>query len=213
MTSPELSADMRNTRDNINPSDTEGASLILIRKKESAFVEEGSFITETRDVSADTIWGAFNWGAANWDGTYTYSSIKQRVLNPNNIFRDYLRDAEFVDTSTTTTTVSTANYNITFASTGDIYQTQSIFLNNQTVTRANLYIDAANITNSDRLLYYLSADGGSTWELATLGSEHTFTVTGTDLKYKIVCSGTALISINDVYGISKPMQCKYVTRG
>jgi hypothetical protein len=213
MSSITQAQDSQNTRDNLNPADTEGDPLIIIRKKENAYIEENSSIIELRDVSADTIWGAFNWGAANWDNTYTSDSVKWRVINPNNIFREYLRDTAFVDTSATTATVSATTYDITFASSGDIFQSTQVYMNNQIITRATLYISSDNITNSSRLSYYLSSDNGVSWDSATLNTECTITTASTILVYKIIASGTASIVINDVYGISKPIQLKYVTSG
>jgi hypothetical protein len=64
-------------------------------------------------------------------------------------------------------------------------QSLSIDYNNGTITTATL---TATVSYGD-YTYYLTADGGSHWEQVTNGVAHTFTDTGTDLRWKITGSG------------------------
>lgn len=58
----------------------------------------------------------------------------------------------------------------------------TVFMNSgYTVQKATI-----NATYTGNIQFYLSADGGSTWEAATNNVEHTFTTTGTDLRWKAV---------------------------
>lgn len=77
-------------------------------------------------------------------------------------------------------------------------------------------INTATLTATDStpsstsISYYLSNDGGVTWESTTSGSAHTFTSTGSDLRWKAVLnttdvSKTAYISnISITYGNTNP---------
>lgn len=208
--------DATNTRDNLNPADTEGDPLILKRKREDVFIEENALVIQKRDVSGDTIWGVGNWGSPRlWDGTYS-GAIDQFfiVVNPNNIFREYLRDQTFFSTTATTMTVNTAStFQIEATAAGQIFRSNSIFTNNQTIISANINISTDNITGTSFLGYELSADNGTTWGTATLGTDFTFVTTGTSLMYRILSmGGTALIKIDDSYGRSFPIQVTYGTR-
>jgi hypothetical protein len=201
------------TQGALNPIDTEGSGFILKRKQEDIFLEENSTRIISRDVSTDTIWGVFIWGASNWDNAYANPETVVRVVNPNNIYREYMRDDDFINLTNTTATVATAStFNIVFADT-EIYESTSLHLNNNTITSATLNINSDNITNSSNLTFELSADGGSNYEAVTLNTSNSFTTTGQDLRLKITCSGTAQIDIDDAYGISIPIELKYIIRG
>lgn len=210
-----LAFDAQNTRDNLNPADTEGDPLILKRKREDVFIEENSLIIQTRDVSGDTIWGVGNWGSPRvWDGTYTNAlSSFAVVVNPNNIFREYLRDATFYSATAVTMTVSTASFQIEATTAGQIFPSEIVFTNNQTIISATINISTDNITGTANLGYELSANNGVNWGTATLGTQFSFTTTGTALRYRILSmSGTALIKIDDTYGRSFPIQVTYGTQ-
>lgn len=204
--------DAQQTRDAINPIDRDGDNQVILRMQEDINIEELSTIISQRDTSTDTIWGLFNWGSSNWDGAYANSLVVIRVINANNTWRDYLRDTDFVDTGSTTATVSTANFDITFTGV-QTYQTVSIFTNSKTIIQATLKIDTTNITSAGNLTYYLSANGGSNWETVTLDTEHTFTNTGTDLRLKIVSSANAAIDIDDSDGYSTAIIVEYKITG
>jgi hypothetical protein len=111
------------------------------------------------------------------------------VVNPNNIFNEHFRFTDFEDTGTTTATFNTTTHETTFTA-GQILQSLQIAYNTGTITNATITLDST--TN---LTLYLSADGGSHWETATSGTLHTFTVSGTDLRYKLVASGVATVTL------------------
>lgn len=144
-------------------------------------------------------------------GDYTSSWVTQKIVNPDNTWRELIRDTTFKDASATTGTWDTTNYEWIFAN-GNIIQTTSIFYNNETITDAEININEDNITNSGNLTYYLSANGGSDWESATLNSSHIFTSTGTDLRLKIeASSGTAKISADDSNSNTTAIEVTYTT--
>lgn len=62
-------------------------------------------------------------------------------------------------------------------------ESEIIYKNAETITSATL---TAIYTGSGTLTFYLSADGGTNFEEVTSGTQHTFTNTGEELKYKIV---------------------------
>ena len=64
-------------------------------------------------------------------------------------------------------------------------QSTSIDYNNGTITTATM-----SVTGSGSWNLYLTADGGSHWESCSNGVAHTFTNTGTDLRWKMSGSGT-----------------------
>lgn len=210
-----LAFDATNTRNNLNPSDTEGDPLILKRKREDVFIEENSLIIQTRDVTGDSIWGIGNWGTPRlWDGSYSVADNFFIVVNPNNIFREYLRDQTFFSTTATTMSVNTAStFQVEATAAGQVFRSNCIFTNNQTIISANINISADNITGTSFLGYELSANNGTNWGTATLGTDFTFVTTGTSLMYRILSmGGTALIKIDDTYGRSFPIQVTYATR-
>lgn len=68
-------------------------------------------------------------------------------------------------------------------------QSIPIDYNNGTITQAKLTVTEV----SGSFIYYLTADG-TNWEIVTNGTTHTFTNTGTDLRWKILGSTGAEIS-------------------
>jgi len=82
---------------------------------------------------------------------------------------------------------------------GDILESEVIFLNNQNVLTAK--INATITSGASNLFYLLSNDGGSTWENASLNTWHTFTSTGTQLKYKIAGNSAELSKVEVRYTV------------
>lgn len=131
------------------------------------------------------------------------------VSSPSNVFRESLRDTLFLDSTNTTATWDTVNYRFTFTG-SDKIQTLAISKNaTVNITTATLRINSGQITNPANLSYYLSNDGGTTWESVTLNTRHTFTTSvGTELRLKIECapSVTAQIDIDDADENSFPLE-------
>jgi len=199
--------DAQNTRDNLNPTDT-NQDYILKRTSEDIFIEELPTQLLFRDTSGDTIWGAFNWGEANWDNSYTNTLSAIRVINPNNIFRDYFRDTDFFDASNSTCSVSTTWNRIVFSG-AQTFQSKSVFLNSQNIIKGKVYIDTSFVSNSTSITFQMTATGGTSWESVTNNTWHTFGSIGTDLRYRITSTANASIFINNYLGISKPIEVKY----
>lgn len=134
--------------------------------------------------------------------------VRERVIPPiaggKYDFRDWFDTQNFVDSSNTTATVSTASQNITFSS-GDTYRSSTILDSGGTITSAVL--ETAGVESGPgSFSYYLTADGGSNWESVTLSVEHEFSNTGTDLRLRIDVSGsTGTVSINNS-GIETPIK-------
>lgn len=146
-------------------------------------------------------WGDFNWG----DGTAETETLSQRT-HPNNVYAEDYYDDDLVDTGNTTATVNTSAHSISFT-TGETFRSNPIFLyKTTTITKATLSIPSTQITGSANLSFYLSADGGSNWESVTLGTQHTFTNTGSDLRIRIDASDTASIVFNDSFEATKPLR-------
>ena len=132
------------------------------------------------------------------------------VTNANNTYQEMLRANTFVNTGATTATVSTVNHDINFTA-GQVYKSNPIFNNGQTIVKATLNILASNITNVANLRFYLSADNGVTLEQVTNAVEHTFTVTGNKLVLYMLCTAaTAAVDIEDTNGKSTPIEVSYV---
>ncbi len=121
----------------------------------------------------------------------------QRVVNPNNTFREHFRDDTFKDGSGgNTASWDVTNYRLAMSSVddqGQVYNTVAtfgeIFLNSQVVLRATVNCTETKFNPNDVIKYFLSANGGSDWEEFTLGVEKSFGTTGQDLRLKILFFG------------------------
>ena len=67
-----------------------------------------------RDTTGDFIWGRDDWGSKNWGGSYSESRVIYRIVNADNIFREYFRTSTFINSSATTATVDTTNNEVVF---------------------------------------------------------------------------------------------------
>jgi len=74
---------------------------------------------------------------------------------------------------------------------GRIADSIKINSGSKNITKATL-----NKTDMGTVNYYLSNDGGTTWESVTPGTEHTFSSTGNDLRWKAELIGGEVYSIN-----------------
>jgi hypothetical protein len=71
-----------------------------------------------------------------------------------------------------------------------VAQSLSIDYNNGTITQAKL----TSIVSSGSFNYYLTANGGTNWEAVSSGILHTFTYTGTDLRWKAITSDDGVLT-------------------
>lgn len=70
------------------------------------------------------------------------------------------------------------------------FQSKSIYLDTNTVIKATIL----TVTTVGNVIFYLSANGGTNWETVTVGTEHTFTNTGNDLRYMAIGDNGATLS-------------------
>ena len=152
---------------------------------------------KTQNASGDgIIWGnpAFAiWGTNKWtDGTGVLSAEANYWVGQfEDTYLETFYDTDFKDASTTSTWVSTG----AVFTNGQIAVSTSIDYNNGTITSATL---TAN--TSTNLTFYLSADGGNHWESTTSGAVHTFSNTGTDLRWKATASGNVTLASISIGG-------------
>jgi len=111
------------------------------------------------------------------------------VENTSDTFYERFNFNTYIDTSTTTATPDYTNEDTDFTS-SEILQSLACYYGSSTITKATLTSDST--TN---LTFKLSSDGGSNWETVTSGTIHTFTNTGSDLRYQATASDTATISL------------------
>jgi len=119
-------------------------------------------------------------------------STTQRVTNVGNSMRERFNFTTFEDTGVTTADWADTVGLLKMTNT-EIAQSESVALNTGTITQATMTVtfDAGVIGD---LTLQLAADG-STFETVTNGTLHSFTATGTDLKFKITASGTVDLSL------------------
>ena len=133
----------RETRDNLGSQD-ENKNIILIGPfTEKIGVEEGPTILKKRDVGTAFIWGHTDngiWGTSAWGGGTIEAFSIQRVVNPNNTFHEHFRFSDLNDTTNTTGSFSTTNFNVSMDY-NEIYQTLEVFKNLESVQYATVYVD------------------------------------------------------------------------
>ncbi len=139
-------------------------------------------ITEAYDVSNDRmiwdntdhgVWDNDKWG----DGTDTFESeVTAFMMQYQNSYTEEFIDDDFEDDSGTATGWTSGSVDFT---SGQIALSLSIDYNNGTITAATLTITEV----SGSFDYEMTADG-SNWESVTSGVAHTFSNTGTDLRWR-----------------------------
>ena len=120
------------------------------------------------------IWGTNKWGtqADAFD-----SEVVEFLQQYENEYTENFIDSDFEDTDNSDCTWDDDG-SITFTS-GQIAQSLSIDYNNGTITSAKL----TSTEDSGSFDYEMTADG-TNWESVTSGTSHTFSNTGTDLKWR-----------------------------
>jgi len=121
----------------------------------------------------------------------------QRIVNPNDLFREHFTDEIFKDTGApNTANWDTTNLRLAMSDSSDHSKaynttatTSQIFKNEQTVLTATLFADETKWNHNDLIKYFLSADGGENWQEFELGVEQTLLIKGEDLRVKIVFFG------------------------
>lgn len=130
-------------------------------------------------------------------GEANRSIVLHRVFNPTDVYREHFRDTNFQDTDEPNTADwDTTNFRLAMSTSANhatvyntIAQSESIRYNDGTTITATLSCTETKWNPADLIKYYLTANGGATWEVVTKNTQHTFTVTGTDLKYRVIFFG------------------------
>lgn len=134
--------------------------------------------------SGNSIWnlgsgdGYFDWGAGKWgtDAVSFPTAADHFIMQYLNSYTENFLDTDFKSTNTTAT----------WGSTGSVTFTASQIAESTSVDFANGTITAATLTSTEvsgSFNYEMTADG-SNWESVTSGTAHTFSNTGTDLRWR-----------------------------
>lgn len=137
--------------------------------------------------------GYHNWGSGKW-GEHSNAFNAQTthyVAQYLNKYTEKFLDTKFKNTSNTTATWSTGG-SVTFTS-GQIAESESVDYNNGTITQAKL----TATETSGSFTYEVTADG-TNWETVTSGTLHTFTNTGTDLRWRATENAASTGGISQV---------------
>lgn len=119
------------------------------------------------------------WGSFKWSSGAGPAEVNHFIQQYNNSYTETFFDDDFKSGSSTATW-SNADKWLSFTS-GQIGQSLSIDFNNSTITTATL----TATVSSGSFTYQMTANGGTNWENVTNGVAHTFSNTGTDLRWKI----------------------------
>jgi len=185
------------TRDQLGRHEDKG--FFIKQSDEVLVVEEGPTLLYIESIGHSFILGSTTNGIL---GTNTGTEDGQQqvlgeagrvisgtqVISPNNRAVERFTTTNFEDTGSTTADWADTEGTCVFTS-GEIAQSLTFAADGTTWLKATLTIDDA--TN---LTLQMSADGGSNWENVTNGTEHVFTNTGTDLRFKLTASGNATIT-------------------
>lgn len=173
----DLSIANQQIADNLGSS--EAIKPILKILNNNVVLVDGPRVVYTRDTSTDSIYGQAIFGTDRWDSSYDNELVINRVTNYNNRYYELFTTNILKAASTT----ATWNDGLTFsASSTQIAESLSIFKNNEIIIAATLQVTGTGTSGAE---YFMSADGGVTWEEVVPGTRHVFTTSGTDLRWKI----------------------------
>jgi len=113
------------------------------------------------------------------------------VTSPNDSYRERFYDTTFKDASTTADWGSTPGQ-LDMTDT-EIAVSSSIAYNDGTISHATISLSILS-GDEDDLAVELTSDG-TNWESVTINTQHDFTDTGTDLRFKLTASSTVSISL------------------
>lgn len=142
-------------------------------------------------------WDNFDWGPDTDAVTTT-----QKIVHPLGTYYEDLRDDDFVDSGSTTATVSTSAHSISFT-TGQVFVSEGVYRDVQLST-VKWSFPSGSITGQANLTFEVQVDG-STWEEVNINESHTIVNTGTEaMKLRITASDAASILLDDSLGRSNP---------
>jgi hypothetical protein len=184
-------------------------------------VESQPRVVFKRGTADFSKWGTMVWGTDNWyyvDASFILGNgtlgvlgtgilgvtvedfAEQQITSFNNtaivrfLFEDTYDTANFpvthsfTDAANTTATVTVANQDLVIADT-EIWTSKSLFKDidgNQILSTVTVESD-----DTSNLLFEASADGGTNWETVSHLVEHTFVITGSDLRLRFTNNGGA----------------------
>jgi hypothetical protein len=92
----------------------------------------------------------------------------------------------------------------------NIFQTKSVALNiGETIVNAKIVINLAALSSTADFTWFLTADGGTTWEEASVNTLHAFSTTGNDLRMKVYGASGATITVRQADGTDYPLKVSY----
>lgn len=185
----------RENKENLGERDT-NQDHVFKSIREKVFMEENATRVRKNLYGESFILGNSQNGVlGTWTGTQSgsqlvlgesgRSSSVQKVINPNNTHRERFVFDRFKDSGNTTADWDTTDQQLEMTD-GEVATSLSVYKDSTTITEATLSLAG---TNTDSATPELSADGGSNWEEVTPNSQHIFTNTGTDLRWRLTASG------------------------
>lgn len=127
-------------------------------------------------------------GVVNYNNIFVWNFTHEDTFDDDNMLTSHSP----VDTSATTATVDIANRQVTFTAAQILVLKRCYYDSTGTfaVLKATL-----NVTSSGgTFTYEMSANGGTNWETITLGTQHTFANTGSDLRVRIAEQGEQFLT-------------------
>ena len=171
---------------------TVGATLpvFIIRDKEELEIRDRWMKITNRAINNSFIIGHPDNGKIGYGtiGDFRSAAVLQRVVQAENVYREWFYDNTFNATAVTTANWDTTNHRLAFTA-GQIAQSLGIYYNQTNVVQGLL-----NASYSGTVAFWLSANTGNTWESVNSGTQHTFTTTGQDLRWKASASTSATIN-------------------
>ena len=165
--------------ENLNISQKQGRIKVRTRTIGHSFII-GSIINGKIGTNTDTEDGQQQVIGSAGLGSMTIQSI----VNPNDIMIETFNFTTYKDAGNTTATWDTTNEECSFTN-GEVAQSLAVY-KNTTKTKATLTLE-----DNTNLSAEMSMDGGNNWESVTIGTEHTFTNTGSELLWRLTASGNA----------------------
>ena len=161
------------------------------------FKREKKSITGTDAlILGHTVYGILGTGKLRDDSSSTGNVyVAQEIIQGQNIYQEDFYDEDFKDTTNNTANWDLVNNQVD-NSTGTVFQTSSIYLDNNGDDLKTITLTSdEDLGTGVSIIYSISADGGSNWQTITKGTLQTITTQGKDLRLKAVFSATTPLSI------------------
>lgn len=173
------------------PDDTRNP--VFQRIEEEVLMEENTTIIKHNTYADSFILGSASNGILGTnilgDGNRVLTVVA--IVNTNNVFRERFRDTTFEDGNTTADWADVVGTLV--MTSGEVAVSESCALNDGTKISATITIELSSGSLSD-ITIQLSSDG-TNFETVTEGTLHSFTDTGTDLKFKLTASGNVTVTL------------------